>query len=298
MVDLFNRSNLEISFCSLKEANGKYGYLEKIKRNISSSQLQTSLRPFKFLCHPDLFMRFPEQRAINESSLQTLSAYLEQLQRGLSQVAQSKSLPFYLRNNKDTSNPFRLVHVPLHKERNTKIFVMNILKICDLETSYIENVPSPTKHQPASSSFQQKSSNIKYSVYDEEGRFSEDFDLFQFKVRKAKEDETLKKFLKKNFDLATIRTMALDVLREEVQKLKIELEKKLELNEIIYNCGWNMEHFRGCLKTLEKMHQFHAEDMKHLKGKNLIFSQFTGVSVDGDVHLFTGDVQNSWRDVS
>lgn len=179
-------------------------------------------------------MRFPEQRAINEHSLQILSAYLESLQRGVI-IAQSKSLlPFYLRNNKDKSNPFRLVHVPLHKERNTKTFVMSILKICDLETSFIENIPSPTK-QSSTSSYQHKSSsNVKYSVYDEEGRLSEDFDLFQFKVRKAKEDETLEKFLKKNFDLATIRTMALEVLREEVQKLKIELAKKLELKEIKY----------------------------------------------------------------
>lgn len=237
VVNLFNQTNSRISpYSLLKEANGAK-YFVKIgnQRKLSSSQLQISLRPFKFLCHPDLFMRFPEQRIINENSLQILAAHLESLQRGLA-IAQSKSLPFYLRN-KDTSNPFRLVHVPLHKERNTKNFVLNILKICDLETSYVENIPSPTKQSTtAPSGYQQKNSdtNVKYSVSDEEGRLSEDFDLFQFKVRKAKEDETLEKFLKKNFDLATIRTMALEVLREEVQKLKIELEKKLELKEIKY----------------------------------------------------------------
>lgn len=180
-------------------------------------------------------MKFPEQRAINENSLQILSSYLENLKRG-SIIAQSKpSLPFYLRNSKDTSNPFRLINVPLQKERDTKTFVMSILRKCDLDTSYVENIPDPPSPSKRATFYQQhQQSSGKYKVNDDDSQFSEEFDLFQFKVRKAKEDETLEKFLKKNLDLATIRTMALDVLREEVQKLKVELEKKLGLKKIKY----------------------------------------------------------------
>lgn len=188
-------------------------------------------------------MQFPEQRAINENSLQVLSAHLESLQRRTLYPQQlPPSIPFYLRS-KEKSNPFRLVKVPLHKERDTKNFVLNILKTCDLDTAFVEKLdpPSPSKQ---SGYYRQPGAGVKYTVEDNDGQYSEEFDLFQFKVRKAKEDETLEKFLKKNMDLAQIRTMALDAMREEVQKRKIELEKTLSLKEIVYSCGWNIEHFQ------------------------------------------------------
>lgn len=268
-------------------------------RFLTGSQLQTALRPFFFMVHPDLFGKFPEQRAINEHSLQILSAHLESLQRQ-SFVPQSSpaTLPFYLRN-KDKTKPFRLVKVPMQNQRNTKDFVINILKICDLEKD-VEQVEKLVKFSPSrsSSSNYQQRSGVKYTVDNNEGQFSEEFDLFQFKVRRAREDETLEKFIRKNIDLAQIRTKSLEDLKEEVEKLKNDLEKKLKLVKIAYSCGWNFEHFRGCLKSLEKLHDLYSDDMHNLNNKTIIFSQFTGVSLDGDIHLFTGDVQNNWLDVS
>lgn len=243
------------------------------------------------------------ERAVNENSLQALSAHLESLQRRLSLQSKPASLPFYLRS-KGKDNPFRLIKVPLHIERDTKSFVCNILRSCNLETSYVENItsepPSPqhsTYNNNNSNNYQQPRAGIKYTVDDNDGQFTEEFDLFHLKLRQSRADETLLKFVKKNIDIATIRTKALEDLREDIQKLKHELEEKLHLKEIIYNCGWNFEHFRGCLKSLEKLHDLYAEDLSYLRNKNVIFSQFTGVSLDGDIHLFTGDVQSNWRDV-
>lgn len=232
-------------------------------------------------------MKFPEQRAINENSLQTLSAHLETLQRrNLYPNSSPPSLPFYLRN-KEKSNPFRLVKVPLHKERDTKTFVMQILKTCDLDTSYVEKLKLPDLPSTLRNSSHFKNApGVKYTVDDNDGQFSEEFDLFQFKVRKAKEDETLEKFIKKNMDLAQIRAMALEAMREEVQKLKVDLEKKLHLKEIVYSCGWNIEHFQGCLRSLEKLYKLYPDDMGHIKSKTVIFSQFTGVSMEGEVVRF------------
>lgn len=250
------------------------------------------------MVHPDLFGKFPEQRAINENSLQILSAHLEALQRSSFTSSQS-ALPFYLRN-KDKSKPFRLVRVPLGKQRDTKNFVISILKICELDVEKIEKLSStPTSPKKRTlSDFHDTPGGIKYTADDDEGQFSEEFDLFQFKVRQAREDETLEKFIRENIDLALIRTKSLDDLKEEVQKLKADLKAKLKLSDIAYNCGWNFEHFRGCLKSLEKLHDLYADEMHNLQTKRVIFSQFTGVSLDGDIHLFTGDVQNNWLDVS
>ena len=268
-------------------------------RSFTSSQLQTALRPFFFMVHPDLFGKYPEQRSINENSLKFLSAHLEALQRNSFAPQRSPSqLPFYLRS-KDKTKPFRLVKLPLNNHRDTKNFVISILKICDLDVEKIEKLTStPSSPKKSSGEFYQRPGGIKYTVDDNEGQFSEEFDLFQFKVRRAREDETLAKFINKNIDLAQIRTKSLDELKEEVEKLKTKLEAKLELTAIVYNCGWNFEHFRGCLKSLEKLYDLYKDDMGNLRNKTIIFSQFTGVSLDGDIHLFTGDVQNNWLDVS
>lgn len=209
-------------------------------------------------------------------------------------------LPFYIRN-KDKSTPFHLVKVPMHKQRDTKNFVIDILNICEVEKADIDKVEnlkaSPKKSYSTNSSYRPPT-GVKYTVNDDDGQFSEEFDLFQFKVRRAREDETLEKFIRKNIDLAQIRTKSLDELKEEVEKLKNGILSKLQLVDIFYNCGWNFEHFRGCLKSLDRLYDNYADDMVNLKGKRIIFSQFTGVSLDGDIHLFTGDVQNNWLDVS
>lgn len=251
------------------------------------------------MVHPDLFGKYPEQRSINENSLKFLSAHLESLQRNSFAPQSSPSqLPFYLRN-KDKSKPFRLVKVPLNNQRDTRNFVISILRICDLSVEKIEKLTStPASPRKSPSDYYQRPSGVKYTVDDNEGQFAEEFDIFQFKVRRAREDETLVKFINKNIDLAQIRTKCLDDLKEEVEKLKSKLEAKLELVAIVYECGWNFEHFRGCLKSLEKLYDLYSEDMDNLRKKTIIFSQFTGVSLEGDIHLFTGDVQNNWLDVS
>lgn len=297
-------------FFSLHNQRASYGYFGMIfvkpqlqldlhVRTLSSSQLQTALRPFFFLCHPDLFGKFPEQRAINENSLQQLSAHLESLQRRSFGVQSLPSnLPFYLRN-KDKTKPFRLVKVPMNTQRDTKNFVIQILKICELSDD-VEKVEKLASAPPSPKRSQERyrQSGVRYTVDHNDGQYSEEFDLFQFKVRRAREDETLDKFIKKNIDLALIRTKSLDDLKEEIDRLKVGLIAKLRLVEIKYNCGWNFEHFRGCLKSLEKLHDLYSDDMSNLRDKTITFSQFTGVSLDGDIHLFTGDVQNNWLDVS
>lgn len=66
-----------------------------ICRFLSSAEVSTALRPFYFSVHPDLFGKYPEQRKINESSLQQLSALLEAQQS--SKRMPMQPLPFYLR---------------------------------------------------------------------------------------------------------------------------------------------------------------------------------------------------------
>lgn len=106
-----------------------------------------------------------------------------------------------------------------------------------------------------------------------------------------------RKWLRKHLVTAAVRTKAVQELREEVEKLKEDVTKQLQLREIIYDCGWNVEHFRGCLKSLEKLAELHPGAMDGLKDRTLVFAAFTGVSLEGHVMLFTGDVQRNWLEV-
>lgn len=82
-----------------------------------------------------------------------------------------------------------------------------------------------------------------------------------------------------------------------MQRLEKSIVAQLQLKDIQYDCGWNVEHYRGCLKSLERLAQMHEKDMVQLKNRTLVFAPCSGVSLEGHVMLFTGDVQRNWLDV-
>lgn len=71
----------------------------------------------------------------------------------------------------------------------------------------------------------------------------------KYQAKKQGEEKTLTAWLKNNVSLAHERKKEIDELKEEVYKLQELLAKRLELKEVRYDCGWNFEHYRGCLKT-------------------------------------------------
>lgn len=40
----------------------------------------------------------------------------------------------------------------------------------------------------------------------------------------------------------------------------------MKLVGIEYDCAWNIEHIRGCLKSLEHLFKMHTNEMKCLQG--------------------------------
>uniref|UniRef100_A0A182NF04 T-cell activation inhibitor, mitochondrial n=1 Tax=Anopheles dirus TaxID=7168 RepID=A0A182NF04_9DIPT len=290
-----------------------------LHRMISSSEVATALRPFYFAVHPDLFGRYPQQRQVNEDSLKLLSAHLESL---LSQKrilpSTPNTLPFYIRasNAPQDRGTFNLVKVPLERTIDTRLVLKRILEACNLPTEYVDKMPA-AKNKPTTRSssyeegFQQQQQHHQSFYYrkrseynfgkdeddQDDGPFEKEFDLFQFRMKKVRENETLRKWLRKQVVTATVRTKAVQELREEVEKLREDVKKQLGLREIIYDCGWNVEHFRGCLKSLEKLAELHPGALDGLRDRTLVFAAFTGVSLEGHVMLFTGDVQRNWLEL-
>lgn len=59
-------------------------------------------------------------------------------------------------------------------------------------------------------------------------------------------------------------------MREDVKILEKSIAARLKLKDIQYDCGWNVEHYRGCLKSLERLANMHEKDMKQLEGRKII----------------------------
>lgn len=73
-------------------------------------------------------------------------------------------------------------------------------------------------------------------------------------------------WIQANLHLAHERSDALADLREDVEKLEKSISSRLKLKSMQYDCGWNIEHYRGCLKSLERLANMHEKEMKQLEG--------------------------------
>lgn len=292
------------------------------RRLITTQEVATALRPFYFVVHPDLFGKFPQQRvtflvffflefkfkrnffqSTNEDSLQRLSAHLEALTQHRLLDTTPNTLPFYVRSqDTEKKGNFRLVNVPLEKSLDAKRVIKGILEACKLSTDQVDKIQTDFENiyyaqQAQGSSRQNNSKNgFEHKKYDEFHSTNE-FDLFWFRAKKQREETTLEPWIRKNRIEAIKRSDAKMMLTVEVNKLRDELSRKLQLKEIIYDCGWNLEHFRGCLKALERLYDLHSNEMYNLKGRIVVFASFTGVSLEGNVMLFTGDVPTNWLEL-
>ncbi|XP_055614506.1 T-cell activation inhibitor, mitochondrial isoform X2 [Uranotaenia lowii] len=275
---------------------------------LSSSEVATALRPFYFAVHPDLFGRYPQQRQTNEESLKLLSAHLESLlSQGRILPSSPKMLSFYVRasNAPEHRGTFNLVKVPLERTGDTKQVLRKILQSCHLSTEYVDKMISSstgtdTKGKTSRAktrSNQEEEFRKRQSTDQNDSPFESEFDIFQFRIKKARENESLKLWLQKHMVTANVRNRAIQETKDEVEKLREAMIKQLGVADIMYDCGWNVEHFRGCLKSLEGLIQLHPSAVDGLKNRVIVFASFTGVSLDGHIMLFTGDVQRNWLDL-
>ena len=69
------------------------------------------------------------------------------------------------------------------------------------------------------------------------------------------------------------------------------------LKNIIWDCGWNITHYRGCLLAFQALAEQHEEQMEVLKDRTLVFANDTGIGVEGNVMLNSGEVRHNWLDV-
>ena len=112
-----------------------------IRRGLSSAQVSTALRPFYFLVHPDLFGKWPQEQAVNETSLKQLKSYLNIMIDEKRKPAQPLNTTFYIKPRFERKRP-RKINLKLNRDNGAKVrkAVTAILSTVELPTSFVDSI--------------------------------------------------------------------------------------------------------------------------------------------------------------
>lgn len=75
-----------------------------------------------------------------------------------------------------------------------------------------------------------------------------------------------RRWLESNIATANERSQSIETIRADVDKLEKKLVANLDLTAIKYESSWNVEHIRGCLKSLDHLSKMHENVLKGLTG--------------------------------
>lgn len=264
------------------------------RRHMTAGEVATALRPFYFSVHPDLFGKFPIERATNENSLQVLSSYIQTLQQN--KPTSPATLTFFLRPQGIISEKGSLKPVNIKlAQRDIRNTVVYILSSCNLPTTYVDKIAPPIEKKRTRFSGHDESFRRKVSNFENDIRDALAYDLKQ-DIRRAKGSENLIGWLEQNAESSKEKLAACEPVREEIDRLKEALCKDYGLIAIYWDCGWNITHFRGCLLAFRNLIDHHAEIIYFLKDRTLVFGSDTGVSLDGHILLNSAEVRRNWLD--
>ncbi|GAB1597561.1 T-cell activation inhibitor, mitochondrial-like [Argonauta hians] len=250
-----------------------YHICSKIKRNMNTSEVAAALRPFYFAVHPDMFGQYPNERSTNEESLKKLNEYVSSLHT--LGYARPTKVKFYLKISDDNeeSPVFKQVEISLLC-RDLKTTVKTILKTCNLSLDYIDNVVNQRKTNRSPSLFKPLDSPI---------------------IMRPKPEISLQVFLEKNNKEIEKLSLATLAVQEEIDRLSLVLKEKLKLHDLRWDSLWGNIHFRGCLRSFERLYAENSKKIETiLKDRILVFASSTGVNHLGEIILSTEHVPTVW----
>lgn len=253
-------------------------------RLLTVSQTSTALRPFYFVVHPDFFGQHPTERSVNEESLKKLHEYVTSLHK--TGKAKSTDLVFYTRKSQQNED-LNCVKIDL-KSTDVRSAVTLILKSFCLPLDYIDKIPQ-VKPKCKSTLFPRP---IKWdhTYYHVTGKPNPDH-----QDQEEKPQLTLLAWLHKNYKRAEQNELASRVIQNNVSNLCQKLRTEIGLTSIDWYTDWGIDHFMGCLRSFDLLYTSKPEAVKSvLQGRNLVFSNKTGVSLIGEIVLSSEDVPSNW----
>lgn len=161
---------------------------------------------------------------------------------------------------------FKLVKIYL-KDPSLRATVITILKSCELSTEYVDNIPKCTKQ---STTFQPRNSNVEFTDIDENDPLFARVKIKR-RIKETLDSFTLRRWLSRNYKAALDRYEKHRPVKEEIRRLKKELQVEFGLKEVRFDCGWNETHFRGCLQSFKALADQHPHTMHELRGSVIFY---------------------------
>jgi len=297
---LFSLHLAVTSYCRWSHLPTRIAFGSVVKRYLTSAEVSTALRPFYFLVHPDLFGRFPDERATNEKSLKHLRSYVDTM------VAERKrpkpvTLKFYLRpadrkistakcqqQHLQGRAALRTVMVKLD-EATPREAVRAVLKGVALPTSYVDSIPGQ----------EGATADVFHEGQHEENAFTEVHSLFRQDYRPSTDTRTpLAEWLEANADTARERIERALPMALRAERLQDEMCAEFGLENVIWDCGWDKDHRPALLNSFGSVVADHKKDVAPIiAGRTIVFGRYSGVSLDGDIVLYAGEVRRNWLNV-
>eukprot|EP00095_Tigriopus_kingsejongensis_P000982 maker-scaffold39_size501901-snap-gene-1.17 protein:Tk00982 transcript:maker-scaffold39_size501901-snap-gene-1.17-mRNA-1 annotation:"cathepsin i" len=262
--------------------SGTLSFGHVIRRALTSGEVSTALRPFYFLVHPDLFGLFPEERLINETSLKSLKNYLDVILVENRQPDRAK-VTFYLKRESRTRSRTALSRVSYQlKDSQVRPTVVSILKGANLPTSYVDSI-------------QDKADNrAKYKVTN----FNEDNFESQFQAVQTRSPNdarnSLDVFFRRNVEKARTNFAKVEPLRLRLERMQDMIVLDFELENIRWGGDLKPYNCRNSLASFRSICESDPEVAKIARQKTVVFGNFSGLSLRGEIVLYSGEVAYNW----
>ncbi|XP_023661935.1 T-cell activation inhibitor, mitochondrial isoform X1 [Paramormyrops kingsleyae] len=270
------------------------------QRAFSGADAINALRPFYFAVHPDFFGQHPREREVNENSLKRLNGYLENLEKPGSRSQKPAKLTFYVRDTSDNKNDsraadspsFRSVSFTLHT-KDVLSTVVDVLRFCSLSVEHLEELKSCSEQ---AKSYPKAGEQFYRPIkWDKSYYIFTGFRDPEQELEQAKRVETkLSTWLRNNEAAAARKQEDSEPRREELQRLREALCRKLGLTDIRWQRSWGVAHRCCQLQSLSRLSQQSPDSLHNLQGHTLVFADQSGMNASGHVMLGTMDVHHQW----
>ncbi|XP_057292913.1 T-cell activation inhibitor, mitochondrial-like [Hydractinia symbiolongicarpus] len=236
------------------------------------SSSKRSLKKFYLTVHPDVFPHDSNEKKVNEESLKIFHSYLNSLERNIS--VPDTTLTFYQASNKGDYSKVKL----LLRGKSREDVIQDVLTVFNLPTDI-------------------KVANQKYNVQEQEIIQNKYFGSLMFGNFKKDTQQTLESWLSKNNRVAQNNQIASEAIRIVNIKRLQKLNKMYGVtNMLVDTTTYSYALVRSVLKQLEDVLGRYFESFTGLKGRVMVFGDFSGLDQWGRFVLNVFDVPESWKE--
>eukprot|EP00088_Acartia_fossae_P032616 TRINITY_DN3337_c0_g1_i1.p1 TRINITY_DN3337_c0_g1~~TRINITY_DN3337_c0_g1_i1.p1 ORF type:complete len:512 (-),score=88.29 TRINITY_DN3337_c0_g1_i1:290-1825(-) len=266
--------------------------LQPSVRCLNSQEVSNALRPFYFLVHPDLFGKHPDAQKENDKNMKTLKNYVETLVSEKKRP-NPKDVSFFIkpRTLEDKEkNYLKTIRIRL-KDGSIRDTVLTILGQAGLPTGYVDKIPVKSTD---TSTNQKILDDVMHDVYGDEEFYTREYGA-GFSPTDIRQPFTA--WLANNINKARTRFSECEPIRLETERLQGEICYNFQLKDILWECGWDTLNRRGSVDAFNYLASQHPNIQQSLVGRTLVFGQKSGISVNGEIILYSGEVRSNWLNI-